>query len=120
MIWQNRTRKITREDAEWPRLPQDTREKADEGEWPYAFWTEYTFLIWLPGASESKKRLEWSSDMTDLDPSASATVIMNELGADGWELVSQTVRANAMGPWLGYDPAAQPIAVQYWFKRPVS
>ena len=45
--------------------------------------------------------------------------LLNELGADGWELVSNTVERSTVAPAQGYQTAGFPIATTQIFKRPV-
>jgi hypothetical protein len=45
--------------------------------------------------------------------------LLNELGAEGWELVSHTIERNAVAPAQGYQTAGIPIASMQIFKRPV-
>ena len=46
--------------------------------------------------------------------------LLNELGADGWELVSHTIeRSTVSAAQEGYQTAGFPIATAQIFKRPV-
>jgi hypothetical protein len=45
--------------------------------------------------------------------------LLNELGADGWELVSNVVERNTVAPAQGYQTTGVPIASTQIFKRPV-
>jgi hypothetical protein len=52
-------------------------------------------------------------------PSTLAFDVLNELGADGWELVSHVVERSTVAPAQGYETAGVPIASTQIFKRPV-
>jgi len=45
--------------------------------------------------------------------------LLNELGADGWELVSSVVDRSTVAPAQGYQTAGVPIASTQIFKRPL-
>jgi hypothetical protein len=59
----------------------------------------------------------WESD--DEGYRISALDIYNELGADGWELVSAVVRSSALNPTYGWSTASAPISTNAVLKRPV-
>jgi hypothetical protein len=44
--------------------------------------------------------------------------LLNEFGADGWELVSNVVERSTVAPAQGYQTAGVPIASTQIFKRP--
>ena len=44
--------------------------------------------------------------------------LLNELGAEGWELVSNVVERTAVAPAQGYQTAGVPVATTQIFKRP--
>jgi hypothetical protein len=46
--------------------------------------------------------------------------LLNELGSDGWELVSSVVERTAVAPAQGYQTAGVPIATTQIFKRPAA
>jgi hypothetical protein len=46
-------------------------------------------------------------------------MILNELGADGWELVSSQVFSSKLGKSRGWDNASSPIDTRMLLKRPV-
>ena len=57
-------------------------------------------------------------DRLELRTSGAALEQLNELGADGWELVSNVVERTAVAPAQGYQTAGVPIATTQIFKRP--
>ena len=52
-------------------------------------------------------------------PSTLGFDLLNELGADGWELVSNVVERSTVSAAQGYETAGVPIASTQIFKRPV-
>ena len=44
-------------------------------------------------------------------------VLANELGADGWELVTDQISGSAVIATLGWDHASQPVWRSWIFKR---
>jgi hypothetical protein len=118
LSWRSEMRKILRSDPEWDQLPEKTRREAHE-RLPFTYMVYYTYNLWFPGAPEPDKRHGWHSDMPKDQPRAVLLDLLNELGQDGWELVTSSVRSSAMGSWLGREPASYPTEVSYTFKRPV-
>lgn len=45
--------------------------------------------------------------------------VLNHLGAEGWELVSEVVMDRAAAPRRGWTRADVPVSVRYVLKRPV-
>lgn len=74
---------------------------------------EASFHIFRPGALSAETR---SYDGTQ--PSTLGFELLNELGAEGWELVSNVVERTAVAPAQGYQTAGVPIATTQIFKRP--
>jgi len=74
---------------------------------------EASFHIFRPGALSAETR---TYDGTQ--PSTLGFELLNELGADGWELVSNVVERTAVAPAQGYQTAGVPIATTQIFKRP--
>jgi hypothetical protein len=112
----NNLRKITRADPEWERLPPETSQEYDEKDWQFCWWTDWTWWITLPGkTAEPDKRHGWST--FEKDHATRAIDILNELGADGWEVVTHIVAASAMGTNRGRERAAFPIETSYVLKR---
>jgi hypothetical protein len=117
VVWTETVRKITKLDSECKRLSSEVLEEWDQQEWSYYWWKKQTFYIWLPGAATADIRLSWET--TDDDYKVTALDIFNELGADGWEVVSNAVRSSAMGRSYGHDTTSFPIQINTLFKRPV-
>jgi hypothetical protein len=74
---------------------------------------EASFHIFRPGALSAETR---SYDGTQ--PSTLGFELLNELGAEGWELVSNVVERTAVAPAQGYQTAGVPVATTQIFKRP--
>ena len=74
---------------------------------------EASFHIFRPGAVTAETR---TYDGTQ--PSTLGFELLNELGAEGWELVSNVVERTAVAPAQGYQTAGVPIATTQIFKRP--
>lgn len=74
---------------------------------------EASFHIFRPGAPSAETR---TYDGTQ--PSTLGFELLNELGAEGWELVSNVVERTAVAPAQGYQTAGVPIATTQIFKRP--
>lgn len=91
--------------------------------WAYTFDTEgpvptwrQTFSIHRAGQA-TEERPYWSSETPD-DTGPSLLEILNELGAEGWELVNDTVNdSKIMDERGGWAEVGTPIARQYLFKR---
>ena len=78
-----------------------------------AWRLDASFHIFRPGAASAETR--------SYDGSQASTLgfeLLNELGAEGWELVSSTVERTAVAPAQGYQTAGVPIATTQIFKRP--
>ncbi len=85
---------------------------ADDGKWAF----KEDFWIWHPGAETADHRP--LRDTEDKDVSGPDILeILNELGAEGWELVSETVRESSAGKRRGWPEAAHPIVRQWTLKR---
>jgi len=74
---------------------------------------EASFHIFRPGAVTAETR---TYDGTQ--PATLGFELLNELGAEGWELVSNVVERTAVAPAQGYQTAGVPIATTQIFKRP--
>jgi len=74
-----------------------------------------TFQISRPGAKGVETRRHDGAHESTL-----GFELMNELGAEGWELVSNTIDRSAVAPTQGYQTAGVPIASTQIFKRPVA
>lgn len=78
---------------------------------------ENNFLIWQPGDKKDELRRQWSKADPDLD-GPNARDLLNEFGADGWELVSDVVTESAVGKTLsGWDEGGFPIRREWTLKR---
>ncbi|HEX5594042.1 MAG TPA: hypothetical protein VFX35_11925 [Solirubrobacterales bacterium] len=77
----------------------------------------HTFFIWRPGSREAEEREGWSSDN---QKRGGYPDILNELGAEGWELVERSTGSSVSGPSrLGWSGAAWPVEIVWTLKRPV-
>jgi hypothetical protein len=76
--------------------------------------------IWLPGTEQSDHRP--ISDSEDDSISGPRNLdVMNELGADGWELACRETTGSAVGiSTYGWPEASFPVATTWHFKRPVT
>ena len=80
---------------------------------PSEAWTlEGAFHISRPGVGVEARRYDGAQAST------LGFELLNELGADGWELVSSTVDRSTVAPAQGYQTAGVPIASTQVFKRP--
>jgi hypothetical protein len=114
----NEVRKVKNGDPEWERLPVATVREAAEKEWKFCWWIEHRFEIWLPGSKDPEKRHSWS---TGDDERATRWIdILNELGADGWELISLKIDSSAMGPTHGRETTSYPVRESATLKRPAA
>ena len=73
---------------------------------------EASFHIFRPGAVVAETRTYDGTQASML-----GFELLNELGADGWELVSSVVERTAVAPAQGYQTAGVPIATTQIFKR---
>ena len=74
-----------------------------------------TFHISRPGVAGAETRT--------YDAALASTMafdLLNELGADGWELVSNVVERSAVTSAQGYQTVGVPITSTQIFKRPAS
>jgi hypothetical protein len=117
IIWTSTSRKITARDPEWQRLSADVHQQCEQNNWQFYWWGEQTYKIWLPGIAKADTRLSWSTG--DADHKTSHLDILNELGAEGWEVVSHIVKSSAMGPSLGHDTTGYPLRTDTILKRPI-
>ena len=80
---------------------------------PSEAWTlEGAFHISRPGGVVETRRYDGAL------PPTLGFELLNELGADGWELVSNTVERSTVAAAQGYQTAGVPIASTQIFKRP--
>jgi hypothetical protein len=87
---------------------------AEDGQWAF----KEDFWIWHPGAETAEHRPYRD---TEKDIAGTGLIaILNELGAEGWELVAETVRESTAGKRRGWPEAAHPILRQWLLKRRVA
>ncbi len=83
--------------------------------------------IWHPGRREAEVRPLWSAENTgwrewpttdDELVGPAVLAILNELGAEGWELVGEmTVNSNVAANAEDWKEVGQPVRHQWTFKR---
>jgi hypothetical protein len=79
----------------------------------YEYQEQYIKLTWPDGKVDPRGL--WSTDHSEV---STVSKIFNELGADGWELVSDSTRsAKVYTDINGWPDASAPVEVAYWFKR---
>jgi hypothetical protein len=83
----------------------------------WAFKEDY--WIWHPGAETAEHRPYRDSEDESVS-GADNLAILNELGAEGWELIGETVRESAAGERRGWPEGAHPILRQWILKRRVA
>jgi len=117
VLWTSKLRRISRADPEYARLGVETHRQWLENDWAYGWWAESSYSIWLPDSTEEDVRHAWVTG----EPEARVRFVdlLNELGADGWEVISHTVRSSAVGPYLGRQEAGFPTQTTTLLKRPV-
>jgi hypothetical protein len=118
LTWANAMKKITTKDPEYERLSEKIKADWEAGKWPFYWWIDQTYYVWLPGATEADKRHGWSTG--DDAFTTNGLDVLNELGAEGWEVVTQTVRASAVGENHGRTNASFPIETSTLLKRRVA
>jgi len=75
--------------------------------------------IWLPGAKKADHRP--MSDSEDEAVSGPNMLdVLNELGAEGWELVDRETTNSGLGKSQGWFEASFPITTTRTLKRPVA
>ena len=118
-MWTNVARKVKRSDPEWQRLPPAVCQEYDEKRWDHIWWADWTFWVYLPGRTQDpERRHQWSTPDEKAD--TNGLDILNELGADGWEVISSKIDASAMGTNHGRENAAFPIQTTILLKRQVA
>jgi hypothetical protein len=91
---------------------------------------EYLSLVWTShfsysptagGSTESRFKVSRpGSDDPEERPGSDRVIdILNELGAEGWELTTMEVQANIVGKSQGWSEAGRPVRRVWMFKRPV-
>ena len=87
--------------------------KTPAGRKQFAF--THDLYVWKPGAAEPDAHPLWSS--TDGEISRNYLEILNGLGAEGWELVSESVLDSVVGPKEAWGDVGYPVRLQWLFKR---
>ena len=65
-----------------------------------------------------EKEVRLAHDSKDADAETTNLVeVLNELGATGWELVSEVVAESVVGPKSGWEQVGTPIRTRYLLKR---
>lgn len=99
------------EKIEVPEFLPIHRVQPPEPKWIY----KEEFRIRRPGTTESE---QLHSGNTGSTPHFSS--VLNDLGAEGWELVGFEATASRVGKYLGWSEVGYPVARNWVFKRRVS
>ena len=70
-------------------------------------------VIFRPGEPVQSRTYDAS------ESSALGFELLNELGAEGWELVNTVIERSTVAAAQGYDTTGAPIATTHTFKRPL-
>jgi hypothetical protein len=106
-------------DPECARLTADQLADWEKNDWAFHWWREQAYEIWLPGATEADRRISWST--ADPRHKINALEILNELGAQGWELVTSAASYTAIDSGVfGWDTVGTPVQVTLTLKRPMT
>jgi hypothetical protein len=77
-----------------------------------------THLVFRPEGREPEKHVESSTG--DSGYGASSRRLLNQLGAEGWELVSETITNSTISTFWGWPNASSvPIRREWTQKRPI-
>lgn len=74
--------------------------------------------IAAPG-EEKEIRLSYDSENPEAQ-TENLLQVLNELGAEGWELIGEVVSESIIAPKSGWPQVGMPIRTQYLLKRPAS
>jgi hypothetical protein len=87
-----------------------------EGRWAY----KEDIYVWLPGAEKAVHHpVRDTEDETVSGPNR--LDVLNELGAEGWELVDRESTGSAAGKTAyGWSEGSWPITIVWTLKRPVT
>ncbi len=118
LLWTSRMRNITRSDPEYQRLSADVQQQWERHGWADYPWVDNSYSLRLPSAADEDIRHAWSTG--EAHYRVLMVDILNELGADGWEVVSHIVRSSAIGSFMGRDTAGYPISTQTLLKRAIA
>jgi hypothetical protein len=75
--------------------------------------------IYRPGATESEQ-LPVSDTGNKKVSGPDLLEVLNELGAEGWELITETTRESTIGKRRGWPDSGHPIVRQWTLKRPAA
>lgn len=100
------------------KLPQSAIAECKLNGWDFYNVYEHKIRVYNGDPDADVTRTVWSN--IDPDEATRFDVFLNDLGREGWEMVSETVAANAIYPLYGHSDAAQEIWKTFRFKRPVA
>jgi hypothetical protein len=112
-------RRITKADPEAARVTAEQRARWEQSGSDIYLWREDKAYLWFPGASTPREELIGDEGG---GPSHSLLEILNDLGYEGWEVVSVRDHHTAMtnDEYLGWTPpVAFPVSTTYLLKRPL-
>ena len=107
---------IVEESPKYQTLTQALRDDWQRLGWTSYDWWEAALYIRTPGSSEAEKRIMWDPTMTGW-AEFSMIDVLNELGAQGWELAAETVFSSVVTAYHGHERASRPIEARIWLKR---
>jgi hypothetical protein len=119
ITWTQEAHQITRADPEYRQLSAEVHTQWEREGWAFFWWYEQRFSIHVSGAAKADIRQAWTA-AEDHRANVNLLEILNELGTDGWELVSYGVLSSAIGGDHGPRTAGSPIQTQAWLKRPAN
>jgi hypothetical protein len=117
VTWTDTLRKITKSSPEYDLLSDKVKKEWQVKEWTSYPWREQKFYMRFPGTEETIERLSWQTGESEYR--LRKDELLNELGADGWEMVSNVVMDHAMGPGYGRNTTSFPVRTTTWLRRPV-
>jgi hypothetical protein len=83
-----------------------------------ASWCE-RYVICRRESEEGEERLAWD-EKTKPEVQPTLVALLNELGAEGWELISEIALENTVHPQTGFETVGSPISIRWLFKRRVA
>jgi hypothetical protein len=88
-----------------------TTVKVETYKWTQIYW------VYRPGVEKGEERFAWSEDTTKVK--VTFNDILNELGSEGWELVSESVLDSVVfSNKHGVEMVGAPLRMRWNFKRP--
>jgi hypothetical protein len=95
---------------------QRSRRTADGNETYWHF--EFFWYIYRPGVEKADQPDGWSTTRPD---GLGIVTLLNDLGSDGWELMSENVMRSALSAHsFGWGTSSSmPIQTKWLFKRPI-